>query len=206
MVSVSADQSLPATDVAMLANAIRAALPRRFGERNDLIFQFARRLKALPDLHGLTGRDVLAHAEDWFRAALPSISTKEWRVTRSAFLSAWTRITHPFADGTLTACLAKVDASLPSPTALRYLNDPVTMRLVGLCELLQRIAGSEPFFLSTEACHLFGLNHKMQLSRRLERLRDDGVLVRVTIGNSIQRRASEYRYLPAKEGHTNDNT
>ncbi|MCX7408013.1 MAG: bifunctional DNA primase/polymerase [Planctomycetales bacterium] len=186
-----------------VANAIRATLPRHFGERNDLIFQFARRLKALPDLRGLAGRDVLAHAEEWFRSALPSISTKEWQVTRSAFLSAWPRITHPFTDGTLTACLADVDASLPSPIALRYLNDPVTVRLIGLCERLQRIAGSEPFFLSTEACHLFGLNHKMQLSRRLERLRDDGVLVRLTIGNSIQRRASEYRFLPAKEADVN---
>ena len=189
-----------------VANAIRATLPRHFGERNELVFEFARRLKAIPDLHGLTGREVLVHADEWFRAARPNISTKEWRVTRSAFLSAWPRITHPFTDGTLTACLADVDASPPSPVALRYVNDPVTVRLVGLCERLQRIAGSEPFFLSTEACHLFGLNHKMQLSRRLERLRDDGVLARVTIGNSIHRRASEYRYLPAKEGHTNDNT
>lgn len=186
-----------------IANAIRATLPRHFGERNELVFQFARRLKAIPDLHGLTGREVLAHAEEWFRAALPNIATKEWRVTRSAFLSAWPRITHPWSDGTLTTCLADVDASLPSPVALRYVNDPVTVRLVGLCERLQLIAGDEPFYLSTESRGLFGLNHKMQLSRRLERLRGDGVLVRLTIGNSIQRRASEYRYLPAKEADGN---
>lgn len=179
-----------------VANAIRATLPRRFGERNDLIFQFARRLKALPDLRSRSGREVLAHAEDWFRSALPRISTKEWRVTRSAFLSAWPRITHPFTDGTLTACLADVDASLPSPVARRYVNDPLTVRLVGLCERLQLIAGSDPFFLSTESCGLFGLKHKMQLHRRLMRLVDDDVLERATIGNSFQRKASEYRYLP----------
>ena len=182
-----------------VANAIRATLPRRFGERNDLIFQFARRLKALPDLHGLTGRDVLAHAEEWFRSALPRISTKEWRVTRSAFLSAWPRIIHPWGDGTLTTCLADVDSSLPSPVALRYVNDPVAMRLVGLCERLQLIAGSGPFFISTESCGLFGLKHKMQLQRRLMRLINDDVLERLTIGNSFQRKASTYLYLPTIE-------
>ena len=182
-----------------VANAIRATLPRHFGERNDLIFQFARRLKGIPDLHGLTGREVLAHAEDWFRSALPRISTKEWRVTRSAFLDAWPRITHPWSDGTLTTCLADVDASLPSPIALRYVSDPVAVRLVGLCERLQLIAGIDPFFLSTESCGLFGLNHKMQLHRRLMRLVEGEVLERKTIGNSIQHKASEYLYLPTIE-------
>lgn len=189
-----------------VANAIRATLPRQFGERNELIFQFVRRLKAIPDLHGLTGREVLAHAEDWFRSALPLIGTKEWRVTRSAFLSAWPRITHPFTDGTLTACLADVDASPPSPVALRYVNDPVTVRLVGLCERLQRMAGSAPFFLSTEACRLFGLNHKMQLQRRLMRLRDDGVLVRLTIGNNLTRLASQYKLTEGQQMTETPNT
>ncbi len=191
--------NLGATLEAAIAKAIRATLPRRFGERYDLIWEFARRLKAIPDLHGLTGRDVLAHAHDWFRSALPFIGTKEWRVTSAAFLSAWSRITHPFTDGTLTTCLAVVDATPPSPVALRYVCDPVAVRLVGLCERLQLLAGCEPFFLSTEACHLFGLPHRKQLSRRIERLRADSVLERLTIGNSIQRKASTYRYLPTIE-------
>ncbi len=180
-----------------VANAIRASLPKRVGERNDLIFEFARRLKAVPELRSRSGEDVLPFAHDWFRAALPTIGTKQWRVTRDAFLSAWPRITHPFTDGTLTACLADVDSSIPSPIALRYLDDPVAMRLVGLCERLQRIAGSEPFFLSTDACGLFGLNHKMQLHRRLMRLMADGVLKRVSVGNSYSGLSSEYLYLPS---------
>lgn len=187
---------LDGTVESAVAYAIAQTLPRRFGERNDLIFQFARRLRGIPDLRNKSGRDVLTYAEEWFRAALPNIATKEWRVTRTAFLSAWPRITHPWSDGTLTACLADVDATLPSSVALRYVNDPVAMRLVSLCERLQRIAGHAPFFLSTESCGLFGLKHKMQLQRRVMRLINDDVLERLTIGNSFQRKASDYRYLP----------
>ena len=182
-----------------VAMAIRATLPKHAGERNDRIWEFARRLKAIPALQDRTGREVLEFAVVWFRDALPFIGTRDWRVTRDAFLSAWPRITHPFTDGTLTTCLADVDTSFPSLVALRFANDPVAVRLVGLCERLQLIAGSTPFFLSTEACHLFGLPHRMQLHRRLMRLVDNGVLEQLTIGNSYQHKASEFRFLPPIE-------
>lgn len=182
-----------------VADAIRATLPQRVGERNHGIWEFARRLKARPELHNRPGEDVLTYAHDWFMAALPTIGTKTWPSTRDAFLDAWPRIAHPYTDGTLATCLAEVDADDPSAVALFFASDPVMVRLVGLCERLQRIAGSGPFFLSTESCGLFGLNHKTQLHRRLMRLVDAGVLERISIGNRMQHKASEYLYLPTLE-------
>ena len=187
-----------------VVSAIQATLPRCVGQRNDLVFEFARRLKAIPELHDRSGQEVLQYAHEWFVAALPTIRTKAWDITRHAFLSAWPRITHAFTDGTLTACLAEVVASLPSPIALQFLADPVTVRLVGLCERLQHITGSSPFFLSTESFGLFGLKYKMQLHRKLSTLIDAGVLERKSIGNRIQRKASTYCYLPTKGLHFND--
>lgn len=190
--AVRGDQTLEEA----VANAIRETLPKKFGQRNDLLFEFARRLRAIPELNRRSASEVLKYAEDWFREALPNISTKEWSVTRRAFVSAWPRIKVPWSNGVLTACLAKADTEPPSVIAARYANDPVTMRLVGLCERLQSYWGESPFFLSTDDCELFGLKHKMQLHRRITRLSNDGVLRRVSTGNSIQGRASEYFFLP----------
>ncbi|MEI8019557.1 MAG: hypothetical protein WCH39_15230 [Schlesneria sp.] len=183
----------------LVAIAIRQTLPKRFGERNDQLFEFARRLKAVPNLRDKSANSVLKFVEEWFRAALPNISTKEWKVTRDVFLSAWKRIRHPWTNRILKTFLDEVDVELPSPIALRYASDPVLMRLTGLCERLQKYHRESPFFLSTEACGLFGLPHKNQLHRRIKRLMDDGILSRVSTGNSYQRVASEYFFLPGIE-------
>ena len=159
-----------------------------------------RRLRGIPQLRAKSGLEVLSYGKEWYQAALPFIATKEWKTSRARFLSAWDEVKYPKTDEALKSCLAEVDSSLPSPIAIRFLSDPVAVRLVGLCERLQVIHGVEPFFLSTNAFPLFGLKFKNQLHRRIIQLVDNGVLKRGRIGNSYQKTASEYCFLPNYDG------
>ena len=186
-------------NVALISVAIQESQPTKFGERESRIWEFARRLSAIPEIRNLSGEDLEGCAYDWFLAAQPNIRTKDWHSTRSAFLRAWAKVDYPLSDGTLTACLEIVDRSDPSSVAMRFVSDPVAFRLVGLCEQLQLINGDKPFFLSTNHFGLFGLNYKMQLHRKITKLIKAGVLQLVSVGNSIQRKASEYRFLPPIE-------
>lgn len=186
---------------ALVAAAIRATIPRQFGEREGMIWEFARRIMAVQELRNLNIEEVLPCVYDWYLAALPNIATKDWASTRSSFQRAWSRIDHPLSDGTITSCLQKADASPASSVAMRFAGDSVAVRLVGLCEQLQIIHGDNPFFLSTSACGLFGFKEddRKGLHRKIVKLVNAGVLGVVSIGNSIQRKASEYRFLPPIE-------
>ncbi len=183
-----------------ISQAIHQTLPSRFGQRHNRIFDFVRRLRGIPELRAKSGLNVLPYGEEWYRAALPFIATKDWKTSRERFLSAWDVVKFPKTDEVLKSCLAEVDSSSPSPIAIRYLRDPVAVRLIGLCERLQVIHGDEPFYLSTNAFPLFGLKFKNQLHRRIIQLVENGVLRRERIGNSYQKTASEYCFIPCYAG------
>ena len=179
----------------LVTEAIRWTRPRRRGERHRRLFCFVRRLAAIPQCVGCDGRDLLEHAQRWFNEALPYIATKSWAVTRDDFLAGWKRVRYPWMEGTLADAIAWSESNPLSEIGLTY-SDPVLRRLVGTCQALQQFHGDSPFFLSTTSFAAFGLTNKMAMSRRLIRLINDEVIQRVSIGNSIKGRASEYRYQP----------
>jgi hypothetical protein len=171
--------------------AICDTLPVEPHTRNRRIFDFARRLRAIPSVANSNVKDLRAVVVEWHRRALPTIATKAFEETWLDFAKAWQSV--KFAAGTepILAIWETAKKRLP-PAAAQY-DDPTVRRLVALCCELQGIAGDKPFFLDCRtAGRLLEVPH-VQAARWLKLLCLDGILQLVTPG--IRRRAAEYRYI-----------
>jgi hypothetical protein len=74
--------------------AIEHTCPTGPGQRNRRIFDFARHLRTVYDK--ATDPDALRrHVEDWHRAALPYIRTKDFGATWADFINAWDSVEMP---------------------------------------------------------------------------------------------------------------
>jgi hypothetical protein len=78
----------------LIDSAIERTLPTGYGERNRRIFEYARELRKVfaksTDLE-----TIRPFVEEWHRAALPNIRTKDFLVTWQDFVLAWERIILP---------------------------------------------------------------------------------------------------------------
>lgn len=184
-----------------LEEAIRSTMPERAGQRNRRLFDFARRLKALPQYANLSPAQLNDVVRRWHVAALPVIGTKPFDDTRADFLHAWSCVRHPHGTFSLDAALTRSDAQKPPAVALRY-DAPDTRRLVALCRELQRTAGAAPFFLSSHEVHRVGLCEcHVTAWRRLRLLVTDRVLELVDAGTPGRGgRAARFRYLGPQDG------
>ncbi|QDT69058.1 hypothetical protein MalM25_19850 [Planctomycetes bacterium MalM25] len=174
--------------------AIEDSLPTRPGQRHKLVFELARRLKAVPSLADRPSRDLRSYVEAWHRRAVPIIGTKPFEETWIDFLKAWENVRHPYGEGVLTVAFGRACSAGVPALADDYEQSEILL-LAGLCRELQRIAGDGPFFLSCrDAGQLLGVSH-VQAARWLFLLESDGVLELVAKGDMKTRRASEFRYL-----------
>lgn len=171
-------------------NAITASLPKGVGGRNDAIFEFARRLKAINELAQCNGLQLRTAMEWWFKAARGIIGTKDWDESWSDFLHAWDNVKTPFGESMQAALETARKSPIPS-CAVHFEAEP-TRLLVRICRELQRRNNGNPFFLDCRnAGEAIGTN-KDSAMKRLRLLVKTGVLIRIKKGHTG--RASEYLY------------
>lgn len=185
-----------------IEKAIASTLPTRFAQRNRLVFELARTLKAIPALGDANARAVRCYVEQWHALALPFIRTKPFDDTWADFLYAWPRVKYPKGTEPMAQILERADTAEPPAAAMKY-DSPETRRLVALCRELQRAAGDSPFFLSCRmAGELLGIDHMMAW-RRLFLLEADGLIQTVKPGTKTK--ATRYRYV-ASDSPSRSNT
>lgn len=180
---------------AEVARAIAATRPSRTGQRNRLVFEFARWLKALPDYRDADPRSLDDVVRQWHQQAKPFIGTPDFEETLIDFRKGWAKVKHPRGMEPMAEIVAKAFAAAVPEVAEKYESEPVR-RLTALCRELQRAAGAGPFYLS---CHtagrLLGADPK-SANRWLFFLEDEGILQTVEKGSNRTQRATRYRYLP----------
>lgn len=173
--------------------AIQAALPAGPGKRNDLLFELARRLKAIPLLRDSPTARLAEIVRAWHCMALPKIQTKSFDQTRLDFHRAWGNVILPAGTGGLGAILEAADLEGIPPEAEHY-DIPDVCRLAAFCRKMQRLAGTGTFFLSCRKVgKLFGVE-PMTANRWLQLLELDGLLVAVKRGSPQSMRATRFRY------------
>ena len=172
---------------------IRATLPTAGGERNRQVFKLARSLKALAgdvDVDPTTFKPIVKR---WHELALPVIRTKAFEETWIDFLQGWPKV--KFGDGMDPVKTAMESARKAYPPAAVCEYQPAVQLLAALCRELQKLHGSEPFFLS---CRTAGIELDVDhatANRWLYLLVSEGLLVETTKGSQSSRKATRYRYV-----------
>jgi hypothetical protein len=187
--------------------AISVTLPTGKGQRNRAIFEFARRVKALPEYRDLSLLDLISLVQRWHERALPFIGTKDLDTTLKDFAHAWEKISDP-ADGCFVEALFEEVRHAPPHSAAKQFADEGHRLLVGLCAALQRYNGAKPFALSCRvAARLLGID-SVQANRMIQTLEALKVLRRTSTGKLSTRRASEFLFLARDEpqSHRTDST
>jgi len=138
--------------------AIHKTLPDRAGVRNRRIFDFARRLKAIPEIAALEAQQLLPVMQEWHTRALPYIGTRPSSESWLDFLVAWERVILPHGAGLAEALeRAKLLPVESLPLAVRALGDEASL-LARLCLALGD--GGRTFFLGCrDAGRLIGKSH-----------------------------------------------
>lgn len=173
-----------------IEDAITKTLPTGRGQRHKRLFEFARRLKAMPNLAEAEPRECRRYVQRWYALALPRIRTKAFEDTWSDFVEGWPRIRNPGGDALIAALDNAETAGLPDAVA-DY--GPKVRLLAGVCRSLQRASADGKFFLSCrDAGRLVGIP-PTEANRHLRMFVADGFLRLVEKG--VSGRASEYVYV-----------
>lgn len=177
--------------------AILATLPQGQGYRNQLIFEFARRLKAIPSLADAPMADLRPYVVEWHRRAFPVIGTQDFETTWFDFSYGWGRVKFPFGQGPIRMIY---EASLRAGTPLcasNYDSEGIK-QLAGLCRELQRNAKEGTFYLGTRtAGAMLGVDH-VQAWRWLRVLQVDEIIKEMSKGSMEKGKrpqASRYRWM-----------
>ena len=174
--------------------AIARTLPTRKKQRHDLVFTLARELKAIGELCDKPATVLRPIVWRWHECAKPYL-TKGFTETWTDFAEGWDKVKHPAGKGPLRERMAAATRE-PLPAAAQQYPEPKVKLLVGLCQELQRHAGTAPFYLTVRAVgELFGVHHGTA-ARWLKALRIDGVL-RLARAHAPMR-AAEYFFVSSK--------
>lgn len=176
-----------------ISQALHETLPNGPGQRERLIFEFARALKAIPELTSLSAEAFKASVVEWHRQALPHIITKPFEATWSDFLYGWDNVKVPRGVPYIDFVL---EQAMKCPMNVPYeLAELKTLIL--FCRTLQETVGNRPFYLSArtaaEICNI----DPMTALRRLHFLEREGWIRTVEKGN--QHRATRFRYIGCNE-------
>lgn len=177
-----------------IAFAIASCLPTKTGQRNKMVFELARYLRAIPELSGAPVEALKPIVRQWHAAALPMIRTKEFDESWFDFTNAWPTVLYPNGLEPVKMIFNRALERDPPQAALQYELQKVR-QLVMLCRELQQEAGDAPFFLACRtAADLVGIDYTTA-NRWLNGLCRDRVLELVERGTVGGRRANTYRYL-----------
>lgn len=189
-----------------ITQAIERSQPTGYGQRHKKIFDFARRLRSIPEFTDSDPMDLIHLVRRWHEQALENIRTKDFEMTFADFVDGWPRIRHPTGDGIVKAAFEKGESGFACPERLReFESDKPLRRLASACFHLQCATGDSPFFLSCrDAGEHLAISHT-QANSYMRLLMRMGILQLARKGQSPGRKASEYRYLgAAKAGVIHD--
>jgi hypothetical protein len=173
-----------------ILTAITETLPTAKGQRRDLLFRLAQRLKA--NMPNARSTELKAIVRQWFDLALPVIGSKEWAESWEDFVGAWGSVRHPmgskWAEVVQAAEMNDVDT---------YDHDGAAARIMRLCATLQMLHGpGKSWPLSCRLAGEFAKVTRERAARILKMLAFEGVIELVTPGGTKgSKRAAEYRYL-----------
>jgi len=160
--------------------AVRTTLPTEVGQRHEKLFDFIRRLRAIPDFQTTDPGELRLQVCYWHNEALPNIRTKDFEETWIDFLEGWDKVDVPFG------ARIEIATQQAQGTGIEYLES--------LCRELQKLWGDNPFFLSTRmAGELAGVSN-VTAAKWFDRLIQQGKLELVEKGKFGGRKASSYLY------------
>ena len=177
---------------------VRATLPRKVGERRAMLYELARRLKAIPSLARLWALDLRPVVLAWHALAFEHVGTKPLRPTLTDFGDAWRNARLPHGSVLLGAA-ERAEAADDPPEAARLGYDEDMRFGVRLVRELSRERRGGDFYLGCRAFVQAARHVGRDLDRNaaaglLRTYRDDGVL-RLSKPHRGTNRAAEYRYL-----------
>ncbi len=100
-------------DANVFAKAIEHTIPTRTGERNRLLFELARRIKAQAD-GKLEITDLVAVFDKWWIRAEPIVATKDYAISLDDFLRAFANVTTAFGETMQTHLRNSMSEGYPS--------------------------------------------------------------------------------------------
>jgi hypothetical protein len=174
----------------------RFAVPTTPHTNNRLLFRLARYCKTIGQQRGcdLTASELKAVFDAWHRLAAmhlrPDQSRDEYYFE---FLNGFGKVKHGIGDSVTAAWKAAKES--PLPASAKEFADPQVQLLVGLCQQLQRLAGSQPFFLSSRTvAKLLGHDTHSTAATWLRGLVASGVLKIVEAGGPRTNKATRYHF------------
>ena len=183
-------------------SAIEDTLPMREGARNHGIFQFARRLKGIPDCKDKSPQELLPMVQEWHAQALPFITTKSFDETWMDFILVWSKVHTPYNPNMMEDFL---ENAKKNPVANLPYDTEGIRHLVALCRELQTLMGEDCFFIAVRtAGRLLGVDHTTA-SRWLLLLEADGWIKTIAKGGTKDNpyKATRFRY--TGKGRRKDN-
>lgn len=173
--------------------AIAKTIPNDEGQRNRCIFEFCRKLKAIPELKGAENNILRPIVQQWHTAALPLISTKDFTTTWSDFVYGWGKVRYPEGETLLKANILATEQQEVPQVQLDY-DCEKTRFLIRLCYQLQQLRCDKSMFFigCRDAGKCSGFSHT-EAAKRLKMLVADGVLKIVKEHSQIH--ATDYCFI-----------
>jgi hypothetical protein len=178
--------------------SISETLPEKFGRRNRKIFDFALKLKSNNHFKDTDPKMLKDIVYQWYQAALPNITSKDFLETWLEFLTAWEKITFFGVD-----YMAVYQTSLslePSKYLLENYSDwKELIALEAFCRALNQACNDSGFVLDCRnAGKIIGVSFKTA-NIYLRLLCKIGVLELLQKGkfsdNPSERKGNKYRYI-----------
>lgn len=129
-----------------IERAILETVPRGPDQRNSLVFELARALKAVPSVADASLAALRPIVVRWHSLAKPFIDTKPFEQTWLDFARGWSRVKFPKGTEPMAKMFKDALGSEDPPElkSLGYEGEQVRL-LARLCRELQRSAGTQPF-------------------------------------------------------------
>jgi hypothetical protein len=178
-------------------DAIARTLPTGAGQRHRMIFEFARELKASPELASAPAESPILkrHFRRWFDQAVPHMTTKSFLESYVDFKEAWDKVRFHKGVEPVNLIFAEAVKTDPPKCAEPFADEPKVVLLIALCRELQRQQKRKPFYLDCRtAGRLLDVSHTTAY-KWLKGIESDGIIKTVRKGDRAKRKATEFKYL-----------
>jgi hypothetical protein len=122
-----------------VVEAVRLSLPTAHGMRNAKLRELARRLKGIDGIRDQDAEELEPIVREWFRLALPSITTQDWSTSWGEWLYIWPWTTTSICDETVYKAW-RSSVSKPIPPVPDTYKSKHLRSLVALCAAMHETA------------------------------------------------------------------